>query len=528
MSKLPDFFNSDKNDADGLTISLVDLSAVRDKLDPSKWTEETEPVIISTAEMLALLYAAVARGVDEGEARFLGGMLAEAPPEQLPGLRLAVAHALAVGPRARNSYDYQESIGGIAISLSRALRVNESDKYKTELAAHFDWPVIAKRNSDRKRQEAVTQEAQRCWRACVPPTSDEVRTEMIAHQRRERDRLRAAGLSDDDIRLEQARRGYGYDDGDFFLTDRWAVVRELMERQKAIRIRAVLDDPAFGEDEGDGPILGYYDPDTGLLPAYPGGGILEVIGPAQNYKTTLVARLCCAALARDADLKVLYLAGELPAHVRRLRDAYGAEDNLTATDVKARFHVHNGMPAMHDPANADRVLHMVEMLGVNIVVLDTWARAIAGLREITDAPGDMLAEAGQIGRIAALGVLVVIVGHCPLSQEKRLRGNSSADNASDARLWVVGSAKGFKVEVLKMRPVPPGHTVYGSVPPVPRNLSPTERTMLPPPVITWCAKGEYDKAVHDPRQRTEEPLSRAEKARLRAQRNRDARSQQKE
>lgn len=516
MSKLPDFI---KADIDEIEVWMVDLPAMRHKLNTSTWTEEDGPVEVSDAELVALLGDAVARGIDEGDARFLGYMLAESPAEQIPGLRLAYAHLLATS--------HSSSINNVCNALGHAIRQGDSNKYKMGLASRFDWTAIAKQNAERRREKEqrkaeeakrrhhaeVEEEAQRCWINRLPPLSDEVRDEMIAHQQRWRERLRRWDdddgerhyRSEDEIRLKMARDGYGYDDGDFFLADRYRAIAEILQRQKDAEIQAMLDDPAFAEDEGDGPILEYFDPETGLLPSYPNGGILEVIGPAQNFKTTMVVRLLCAALAHDRKRKVLYLAGELPAHVRALRDAYGAEEGLTAGDIRSRFHVHNGMPAMGEPENAERVLNMVETLGADIVVADTWARAIAGLREISDAPGNLLAEAGAIGRIVARGVLVILIGHCPLNGEKRLRGNSSADNAGDARVWVIGGANGFKVEVLKMRPVPPGHMIYATVPPVPRNLSPAERAMLPPPVITWCTKAEYDKAVHDPRQRAKEP-----------------------
>jgi hypothetical protein len=552
MSKLPDFFNCDQN-IDEFILGLIDPAPLRDKFDPSKWTEEAGPVEVTPSELFTLLYAAKARGTDEDAARFLGAMLAKSLDEaEIPCLRLAVARSLSISPCY--GLDVKDNVADIAYHLGRALRASSgkfgsdspSSKFKSELAARFDWPVIAKRNSERiaerrkaEHRAAVAKEAKRCLNDRVAPTSDEVRAEMIARQQEMRERLRydhdkGEGRSELDIRLWLARRGHGYEDGDFFLADRDTTVRELLRQKREAEEQAILADPAFvtGDNDG-GPILEFFDdPEiTGLLPAYVNGGVLEVIGPAQSYKSTMVARLCCTALARDPDLKVIYLAGEQPLQIDGFRRAYGAEEGLSAADIEKRFCLYGSMPALHEPNNADRVLKMVETLRPGIVVIDTWARAIAGLNENSNAVADLLAEDGPIGRLVARGVLVIVIGHCPLDGEKRLRGHGGANDNADARLWIVGNAKGFKVEVLKMKPLPAGHTIFATVPQVRKNLSQEERAKLPPAVITWCGKSEYDKAVHDPRPRVEQPtsaaeperpLTRAEKARLRAQRNRDA------
>ena len=121
MSKLPDFI---KVGVDEIDVWAVDLSAVCHRLNTSSWTEEAGPVEITDAEMIALLEAAVKRGADEQDARWLGAMLAEVPNEQagiLPGLRLAYAHLLAISPRSPGD-ECCESIHTVAIAYSRAIR----------------------------------------------------------------------------------------------------------------------------------------------------------------------------------------------------------------------------------------------------------------------------------------------------------------------------------------------------------------------------------------------------------------------
>jgi hypothetical protein len=312
----------------------------------------------------------------------------------------------------------------------------------------------------RGREREIENDAFRCWRDRREPPNDDVRAAMVALQQNKRERIRedarARGYGDgyDRARLLMASDGYGYDDGHFFVTEteRWDAKHELSRREREAERRAILLDPAFDEDDADAPLFDYFDPgETELLPRYPRPGVLYFFGPRQSYKTTLLVWCLCAAIAKDPNLRVLFFEGELAASVRKMRLAYGTEHGLTADEVKARFYVRDGVPALGKPENAEMVVDLADKLGVGIVVFDTWARAIIGMREIDDAVMALIGEDGPIGRLLAYDITVVCTGHTPVGDPHRLRGHSGPSDAAYENVSVIKTKTNFRATVQTLR-----------------------------------------------------------------------------
>jgi hypothetical protein len=327
------------------------------------------------------------------------------------------------------------------------------------------------------------------------------------------------------------------------LFEEWVSVRSIQKAMAELWIKdgkqrlepaAELDgyDPfAYG---GETKRLTYFD-EHGLMAHYPSGGIIQVVGVKNSYKTTLDISLFVAeAMVKDRDLKVLYYAAEQPDSVRRMALDYGTEAGLTEEDIKARFIVHNGVPPLDDPANAEKILGHVERFKPDVVVVDTWQHLLGTTDENSNKASAFLTESGALGQIKKMGKTVVILAHSPLDDPTRGRGHSGVGAAADVIMnLAVNHQKGtLKVTVTHMREAPAGATAHARIPKFNTKLTPEERLNLPSPTVEWVEAKEYNKTLHDPRPdpvetvaQAEPKLSRAEKARARSQQWRAGRRQ---
>jgi len=240
------------------------------------------------------------------------------------------------------------------------------------------------------------------------------------------------------------------------------------------------------EDGLSSPEMAFWDADRTLVNSED-GAVAVIYGASGDHKTN-VTLTKCMELIRDRQARVVYATGEGGHGVRKQR--MPAQVATHGVSVGVMRECWRRCPAVPLMANSDDVNAFCDAIEAefgrpNIVVLDTWSNATAGVDENAKVMGDFLADNGPVGQIKRrFRCLVLVIAHSGKDGDRGIRGSSAQTGNADTVLHVTANKDtgGIRVHVDKQRDGPDGLDVYYKVEkigvPVPVRISENEGKRL--------------------------------------------------
>jgi AAA domain len=242
------------------------------------------------------------------------------------------------------------------------------------------------------------------------------------------------------------------------------------------------------------PELEYWDSDRTL----PKGAIGVLYGTKGSHKTGIALTKAFEAMLTGG-ASICYAVGEGAHGLEKQRvPAQCRKRGIKPESLRGRWLT---VPAVPLFASDAEVLEFIQAVKAQfacygtkpgIVLIDTWATAIAGEDENGSKASAFLTGNGPAGRIrdALGGATVLVVSHPGKDEGRGMRGHSGCEANADFVLHAEANKKAgaVKVTVEKMRDGPDGFSVYFAVPP---QGSPEV------PVPTPIRKGDYEALAKD-------------------------------
>ena len=149
--------------------------------------------------------------------------------------------------------------------------------------------------------------------------------------------------------------------------------------------------------------------------------------------------------------RVLYICGEGASGVPSRLAAYEARNNIDLNRLDDRLLFLRQSPSLLEEREVDELLGQLEELGnFDLVIMDTWARAIAGGNESSSE--DVGYALKQIERIqVATGATVLLVAHSGKNELLGVRGWSGLRAAADTEIEIARAGSGQRAHISKQR-----------------------------------------------------------------------------
>jgi hypothetical protein len=193
------------------------------------------------------------------------------------------------------------------------------------------------------------------------------------------------------------------------------------------------------------------DEDWLAWPIAPRGRTIAVYAPAKAGKSTIVLAIVGAAVTGRAVLgdwvpkqkiKVLYLdyeMNEADLYERLTELGYGPQDDLSGL----HYALLPSLPPLDTPEGAEELLRLATHLGVDLVVVDTFGRAVEGGENDADTVRAFYRHTAQ--RLKQQGISVLRTDHSGKDLDKGQRGSSAKNDDVDVVFRLTRTETGVKM-----------------------------------------------------------------------------------
>jgi len=189
-----------------------------------------------------------------------------------------------------------------------------------------------------------------------------------------------------------------------------------------------------------------------IYPLVPAGRTISLYAPAKAGKSTVVLACVAAAVAGKPVLGIANVADERPRVLyldyemteadlfERLSElGYGPQDDLT----NLHYALIPAIDTLDSGAGAEQILEAVQRHDINLVVIDTFGRAVAGEENSADTVRAFYRHTAQ--RLKGSGVAVLRTDHAGKQLDKGQRGTSAKNDDVDVVWQLSRTERGVKL-----------------------------------------------------------------------------------